>query len=137
MSKELVIGIFMICIILFILVLRAVIEAKHRSYDGYDDWDSDLCSCGRPRITNHTIAIVWGHEIQLTKSPHCKPCAEQYLEKYATCCETCDQPILPGQLVAIGIDHGRYTHASYDCNPKPGIIAGHWGEGELVEHEYS
>ena len=136
MTKGTMFGFGMLGMVVFILALRVTMEAKKRNFYDEDEWDSDLCSCGYPRITNPTTVIVWGHEVQLTKSPHCVKCAENYLEQYSTCCESCCLPILPGQNVAIGVNQDRYTHASYNCNPMPSMIAGHWGEGKLVEHEF-
>ena len=96
----------------------------------------DLCSCGKPRITNLTTIIVWGHEVQLTSSPNCKNCTERYQEQYATQCNSCQEPICVGQPIGTCLTPDRFVHYNSECSVC-GSFCGHWGEGKLSPFNFS
>jgi len=97
---------------------------------------SNLCSCGSKRITKSADVIVWGTVVTLTNSPQCKNCTETFLNKWATRCDKCGNPICTGEAVATGKHPGTYIHLNLCCTPVPDQILGHWGEGKLVPYEY-
>lgn len=96
---------------------------------------SDLCSCGKPRITNLTTVKVWGQIVQLTKSPQCKFCTEIYMSKWAIGCESCDAPICVGERVAKGLVPDSFTHYTIECCPCEDRFCGFLGEGKIELYE--
>ena len=92
-----------------------------------------ICTHGGSK--GNMLITVLGIECWIKSPLFCKKCAEKYLNKYATICNTCKKPIFPGQTVA-GTGEKRpkhpYTHTHFDCCPSSGLLCGTWGEGKLI-----
>lgn len=88
------------------------------------------CVCGEIPINSPAEIIVWGAVCHINSSPMCKNCTEKYMERHATMCETCKEPILVGMSVGAGLN-GGYVHFNTTCAP-PGLFVGAWGEGEPI-----
>jgi hypothetical protein len=77
---------------------------------------------------------VFGRALQLSSSPYCPACTEEYFNLYCTHCALCPEPILPGMPVVVAGSNERpkakYVHGSCDDNDV--ASCGIWGEGELV-----
>jgi hypothetical protein len=91
--------------------------------------------CGHDWVRGEVTVIVRGLEVGLTdKIPVCPDCFRSWLEKYATGCASCDNPILPGMPVGqgwVGAKH-PYTHLTMGCCDSGGLYCGMWGQGRLI-----
>jgi len=91
--------------------------------------------CTHSWIKGAMTLTVLGKKCKVKDSKMCKKCAEEYLNKYATLCNSCEGVIFPGQAVAGTGDKKSkypYTHMSFECCDCGGLHCGHWGEGKLI-----
>lgn len=94
-------------------------------------WNISLCPhpCSRGRIKIQVL----GHEMEM-HSRMCPACSEVYLNKHATLCGTCEEPICPGMSVGkaeVGSSY-PYAHLTPECSDSAANWCGYWGEGRLV-----
>ncbi len=93
-----------------------------------------LCSvCQNNRtISKRTKVTILGETYWFDNYKMCKGCTRAYMEKYATTCAHCEEPILVGEAIGHAPDGSKhpYTHLSMNCSPMPGLYCGHWGEGK-------
>lgn len=88
--------------------------------------------------SNLTVTVL-GREVKLNTAPYCAACTTEYLNRYATNCGACPEPILPGEPVGVsfvGAPH-PYTHLTTTCCASGALFCGHWGEGRLIPFKFT
>lgn len=113
----------------------AAVSREESPTTAKDPYDFSEFPCGHDRPKGDATVKVFGREVGITdKVPLCPPCFETWLNKYATRCASCEEPILPGMPVGqgwIGAKH-PYTHMNMECCASGGLFCGMWGQGKLI-----
>lgn len=111
-----------------------------KEWDGTDERD-DPPVCSHEPHRGYARVNVHGHEVDVRPpdgSGICLTCFQKWLDRHATTCAVCGEPILPGSSVAerSPFDDPPFVHMRPMCCRYPSKYCGKWGAGRLISlHE--
>lgn len=119
---------------------RIVRIPPRKEWTDGDERDPEFV-CDHPPESGWVEVTVLGHKMWMdlpSELAVCRGCFEKWLNRHATTCAACGEPILTGRSVAerSPFDDPPFVHMRPMCCRYPSKFCGKWGQGRLISlHE--